>query len=80
MLGEGSRLFEAILVIYDMVRSYLNMGKYIVVVQQTIHEEHQIELEANTAMSAFDEARKMTQARNKNSTSGQYAVIKVERK
>jgi hypothetical protein len=56
------------------------MGKYIVVVQQTIHEEHQIELEAETAMAAFDEARAMTQARNKGSASGQYSVIKVERK
>lgn len=53
---------------------------YRVVVQKVIEEEQEMELEADSAMEAFDEARKMTIIRNQNSTSGTFSVIKVESK
>lgn len=55
--------------------------KFTVTIQKVSHEEHEIELEAASAMAAFDEARKMTDKRNKNTVDGsKYSVIKVETK
>jgi len=55
-------------------------NKFKITIQRVIKEEYDMELEADGAMAAFDQARQMVNTRNQASTSGKYSVIKVELK
>ena len=55
------------------------MAKFVVVVQKLIKEEHEIVLDTETAMQAFDQAQQLVVQRNATSVFGKYAIIKVKK-
>lgn len=54
------------------------MTKFRVTIQRTVKEEQEMELEAETYMEAFDQARKLTNQKQNSTATGSYSVIKVE--
>lgn len=52
--------------------------KYKITIVRLIREEHEITLEGETIMSAFDEARRLADVRNKTITNGKYYVTKIK--
>lgn len=55
------------------------MARFSLTVSRVVKEDHQMTIEADTAMQAYDEVQKLVELRNKNSTVGKYAVVKVKR-
>jgi hypothetical protein len=55
------------------------MNKYVVTIERVIKETHEMELEADSIMEAFDEARLLAESRNKNSKHKSY-VTKIKEK
>lgn len=57
----------------------MDKTNFTITVQRVIKEQYSMTLEAETAMQAYDMARKMVDTRNTKSTSGKYSVTKVEK-
>lgn len=53
---------------------------YTITIQRVIKEDYTMVLDAETAMQAFDTARKLVASRNKTSVVGTFSVMKVEEK
>ncbi len=51
--------------------------KYKVVIKHLVVEEHELELEDESIMGAFDEALKLVAIRNSNGHPGRYFVSKI---
>jgi hypothetical protein len=52
--------------------------KYKITIKRILQEEYEMVLEDETIMRAFDEARKLTAARNATSRIGRFFVTKIE--
>lgn len=53
---------------------------YTITIQRVVKEDYTMILEAETAIQAFDEARRIVASRNKTSITGTFSVMKVEEK
>lgn len=51
--------------------------KYKITIERHLKEEYEMELEDETIMKAFDEARRLVTARNANSHIGRFFVTKI---
>jgi hypothetical protein len=51
--------------------------KFKITIERILKEEYEMELEDDTIMGAFDEARKLTTARNVTSQIGRFFITKI---
>lgn len=52
--------------------------KYKITIKRVLEEEYEMTLDNETIMGAFDEARKLVNARNTNSHIGRFVVTKIK--